>query len=119
MLVPSELLRGASLQPGHSVIQCLVLLFSLAGDELDVLQSLHLLLSEPRLPQGAKAAIGHVPEEGAWRGGAGAGGSALLRTLPQSRLAREPHRFSAESCLFTPEPRLFSTKPLLILSPAS
>lgn len=117
MLVPSELLRGASLQPGHSVIQCLVLLFSLAGDELDVLQSLHLLLSEPRLPPGAKAIIGYVPEEGEWRGGAG--GSTLLCTLPQSRLAGEPHLFSTESRLFKPKPRLFSAKPLLVLSPAS
>lgn len=92
LLVPTQLLRGVAVQPGHPLIQRPLLLLSLAGYELHLLQPFHLLLPESHLSPGAEAPLRHVQEETEGRGRVGTRDSSRgsLRSWSPGRLARQP-----------------------------
>lgn len=111
LLVPPQLLRGAALQPGNRIIQRPLLLLSLAGHELHLLQSLHLLLPEPNISPGAAATLWHVQEaeECGWVGTRAPPRSGLHSPSP-IRLAWWPGFIQAEARFTAPGPGLFTTE---------
>lgn len=100
LLVPAQLLRGVAVQPRYPLLQRPVFLLSLAGDELHLLQPLHLLLSESHLPPGVEAPprlLLEEEEEAGSQTGAGATPSASLHPSSQGGLARRQRLVKAEA----------------------
>ncbi|XP_040927636.1 galanin receptor type 2 isoform X2 [Betta splendens] len=118
VLVPPQLLRGAAVQPGHPLVQRPVLLLPLAGHELHLLQPLHLLLPEPRVPAGAAAAGARVRREprGGGRRRAGAAARGRRRPAPQGRVARRQRVLEAAARAVALGPRPAAAEPRVVQS---
>lgn len=100
LLVPAQLLRGVAVQPRYPLLQRPVLLLSLAGNELHLLQPLHLLLSESHLPPGVEAPPRLLLEEEGEAGcqtGARAPPRASLHPSSQGGLAQRQRLVKAEA----------------------